>query len=99
MPEYDLHGYAVSKVILVSASGEIALNDFADPTTTSGNSDQIAQKINDYLHAPPTAEALTVWQALWFPLLTGSCFNSLLVLWMVDRLIAAGIWLKRSRSG
>jgi hypothetical protein len=90
--------YSVSKVILVTPSGEITLNDYADPSITLGNSERIATKINDFL-AVPTAESLTVWQAIWLPLLVGGCFSSLLVLWVVGLLVGAGIRLKQSWPG
>lgn len=90
--------YPVAKVILVSAAGEISLNDWGDPAITVGDPDRIARQINDYLASPPTEETLTVWQALWLPLLAGSCFDSFLVLWVVGLLITGGTWLKRSWS-
>jgi len=89
-------GNIVAKVILVTPSAEIALNDYADPSITLGNSEQIAARINDFLAGPPTPQALTVWQAIWLPLLVGSCFGSFLVLWIMGLLVGAGIRLKRS---
>jgi hypothetical protein len=91
--------YSVSKVILVTPSGETALNDYVDPAITVGNSERIAGRINDYLAGPPTAETLTVWQAIWLPLLVGGCFSTFLLLWLVGLAIEFGRSLKRRGRG
>jgi hypothetical protein len=87
--------YTVSKLILVTPSAEFTLNDYADPYITLGNSEEIATKINTFL-ATPTPESLTVWQAIWLPLLVGGCFGSILILWIVGLLVGAGRKLKQN---
>ena len=68
------------------------------PVLALGDSERIAVRQNDYLSDPPSAEPLTVWQAIWLPLLVGGCFSSFLVLWLIGSLIGAWIRLKQSRS-
>lgn len=79
----------ISKVVLRSAAGEVALNDYAQPGLTLGNSERVTRRINDFL-ATPTVETLTVWQMIWLPNLLGGCFGSFWMLLVIGFVIDIG---------